>query len=450
MGRSNTTCRGPLPAPRIRADDPHLTRFAGLVPLIRFATHELDLQQRLLDVVDPTKGERKYKVHLVLFAFLVGALAGVWRLTHLEWLRGDAVVEKFLRLPSWPVRKVFAGALASCSNQALKKLSELLTALGLAPLVGQRALTIDFDSSVVVSFGEHEGAVFGYCGKGRNRRRHHPLVASVDGVRTVVHADYRDGTAIKEGEIIAFFSETLRRVEAGVGDVKTTLRADSGFWSRAVGDFLLARNLPFVFAMPLHPGLKLLIRTRVFRALEGDADVEVTRIGGELLSLDARLRIAVIRRKVHDPKAPPQGKAIDGDLGWRYQALITTLPGEPEEIWRFYNGRADCERVFKVAKHALGMSWLISHELRANNAAFLLRLLAYNVDILFQRHVEKLATDQQRPVMRQGLQMRQHRFYNTAGRLLRAGDRWLLRVAQNGLVERCFAFYAPDLTVMAT
>lgn len=166
MGRSNTTRRGPLPAPRIRADDPHLTRFAGLVPLIRFATHELDLQQRLLDVVDPTKGERKYKVHLVLFAFLVGALAGVWRLTHLEWLRGDAVVEKFLRLPSWPVRKVFAGALASCSSQALKKLAELLTALGLAPLVGQRELTIDFDSSVVVSFGEHEGAVFGYCGKG--------------------------------------------------------------------------------------------------------------------------------------------------------------------------------------------------------------------------------------------------------------------------------------------
>ena len=122
---------------------------------------------------------------------------------------------------------MFAGALAGCSNQALKKLAELLTALGLAPLVGQRELTIDFDSSVVVSFGEHEGAVFGYCGKGRNRRRHHPLVASVDGVRTVVHADYRDGTAIKEGEIIAFFTETLRRVEAGVGAVKTTLRADS-------------------------------------------------------------------------------------------------------------------------------------------------------------------------------------------------------------------------------
>lgn len=73
------------------------------------------------------------------------------------------------------------------------------------------------------------------------------------------------------------------------------------------------------------------------------------------------------------------------------------------------------------------MSWLISHELRANNAAFLLRLLANDVDVLFQLHVEKLATDRQRAVIRQGLPMRQHRFYNTAGRLLRAGDQWLLR-----------------------
>src|SRR5690349_22000906 len=143
MGRSNTTRRGPLPAPEVRADDPNLTRFAGLVPVIRFASHHLELPARLLDVVDPTRGERKYKVHLVLFAFLVSALAGVCRLTHLEWLRGDAVIEKFLCLPSWPVRKVFSGALASISDRGLKRLSELVTATGLWSLTGQRTVTVD-------------------------------------------------------------------------------------------------------------------------------------------------------------------------------------------------------------------------------------------------------------------------------------------------------------------
>lgn len=96
------------------------------------------------------------------------------------------------------------------------------------------------------------------------------------------------------------------------------------------------------------------------------------------------------------------------------------------------------------------MSRLISHELRANNVAFLLRLLAYNVDILFQRHVEKLAVDQKRQGIRIGLIARQRRFYNTAGRLLRVANQWLLRVADNRLVERLFAFYAPDLSILVT
>lgn len=445
MGRTNTTRRGPLPAPEVRADDPNLTRFAGLVPIIRFMTGVLQLPQALAGVVDPTKGERKYKVHLVLFAFLVGALAGTWRLTHLEWLRGDAVVGKFLRLPAWPVRQVFSKALASLSDAALKRLSDLVSATGLRPLEGAREVTIDLDSSAIVCFGEQEGAVFGYCGKGRNRRRHHPLVASVAGPRTVIYADYRDGTAIDETETIAFLEETLRRITAGLGEIPVNIRADSGFWSRAVGDWLLARGLPFVLAMPLRPGLKLLILNTAFRALDDDPDVEVAEISGKLLTLDERLRIAVIRRRVHDPKAPPQGKAIANDPNWRYQAIITARSEKPEEIWRLYNGRADCERVFKVAKHALGMSRLIGHQLNANHGAFLLRLLAYNADVLFQLDAEKKATEAKRANLRLGLLARQRRFYNTAGRLLCASGRWLLRVAQNERVEGLFAFYAPDL-----
>ena len=445
MGRSNTTRRGPLPAPEVRADDPNLTRLAGLVLSIRFMAEKLHLWEGLSWVADPTKGERKYKVHLLLFAFVVGALAGTWRLTHLEWLRGDAVVGKFLRLPAWPVRQVFARALASLSEEALQRLSLLVSALGLWPLLGTREVTIDLDSSVIVSFGEQEGAQFGYCGKGRNRRRHHPLVASVAGPRTVIHADYRDGSAIKDEETISFLEETLRRVHAALGDVAVTVRADSGFWSRAVGDWLLNRGLPFILVMPLRPGLKLMILNTTFRALDGDADVEVAEIGGQLLDLDERLRIAVIRRRVHDPKAPPQGKAIANDPNWRYQALVTARPEKPEEIWRMYNGRADCERVFKVAKHALGMSRLIGQKLNANHGAFLLRLLAYNADVLFQLDAEKKAKEAKRASVHLGLLARQRRFYNTAGRLLCASGRWLLRVAQNDRVQGLFAFYAPDL-----
>ena len=112
--RRQTSFRGPLPRPIVRADDPTLTSHAGLLPVITFMSQQLDLVTRLREIVGWVGRKRVHPTHLVLLAFVVGALAGVERMAHLdEALRGDPVLVKFLRLASWPVRKVFAGALAS-------------------------------------------------------------------------------------------------------------------------------------------------------------------------------------------------------------------------------------------------------------------------------------------------------------------------------------------------
>lgn len=152
------------------------------MPFIQFAGEKLHLVRALGEVVGSPSGKRKHLVHLVLFAFVVGALAGMARIAHLEWLRDDAVMLKFVRLAHWPVRKVFAAALGGLSDKAAERLGRLVMALGLAPL---------------------------------------------QGARTVVHADYRDGTAIKETETISFLTETVARVRAALGPVELPLRADS-------------------------------------------------------------------------------------------------------------------------------------------------------------------------------------------------------------------------------
>lgn len=447
MGRRNTTRRGPLPSPEVRIDDATLTRFAGIIPIIKFMNDVLELPRRLALVVDNQGRTRIYAKHQVLFSFMVGALIGMDRLAHLEWLRGDAVLLKFLRLPSWPVRKVFSSALAGLSTAAMARLQDLLTAVGLWSVSATDGIVLDFDSSTIVSFGEQQGAVFGFCGKGRNRRRHHPLVASVAATRAVVHAAYRDGSAIAAEEAISFFGETVRRVRGYFEACLPTIRADSGFWSIPMGRWLLAEGLPFVMSYPLRPALKLMLPHAEWSQLDGDPDIELAVLNGEQLGLDPRLRVVAVRRFVHDEKAPPQGKAVQEDPRWRYQALVTSLDDEPLDVWRFYNDRADCERIFKIAKHALGMSWLVSHDLTANSAAFLLRMLAFNADLLYQRHLEGKALVSGRPVLHMGLQSRQVRFYNSAGRWLREHNRWVLRVSDNAWLARLWVFHAPALVV---
>ena len=346
MGRSITSQRGPLPAPLVRANDGNLTQFSGVVPLVRYMSDKLDIVQRLCWIVGHDGARRVYARHLVLFTFMVGSLVGVHRLAHLEWLRDDAVLLKFLRLPRWPVRKVFSQALAGLSSRGVQRLVALIADVGLAPLHGRDGAVVDMDSSAIVAFGQQEGALFGYSGKGRNRRRHHPLVASVAEIRTVVHADYRDGSGIDAQEAISFTTQALATVRAALAKgARIVLRADSGFWSKPFSGWLLEQGVPFIFAMPLRPAVKWMLRNTRWRGLELDPDIQVTVLRGERLGPDPRLHVIGIRRRVHDAKAPPQGKSIDGCKHWRYQALVTCMDGEPEDMWRFYNDRSDCERI---------------------------------------------------------------------------------------------------------
>ena len=441
VGRSNTSRRGPLPAPEAQFSETTLTQYAGAVPMLRFFNESLEIPQQL-GVAVPAEGRRrKYPVHHVLYAFLVGALLGIEKLAHLEWVRGDCVVEKFLRLAAWPVRKVFSQALSSVSNAGLAAISEMLTALGLRSIAGRTTAIVDADSSALVCFGTQEGAEFGYCGKGRNRRRHHPLVASVAETRAVVHSIYRDGSAIDANEAIAFLGEAVARVRKTVTGL-VSLRADSGFWSRAMGVWLLAEGIPFAFAMPLYPSLKLLLTRVSFSQVDADdPDIEIGKLGGAAFEYDPRLRIVVVRRRVHDDAAPPPGKVVEWSPAWRYQAIVTSMDWDPVDVWRFYNDRGDAERVFKTGKHGLGLGWLVSHDFRANTVAFLLRLIAYNADLLFHQAAERHAVAAKRPVHRAALQARQHYFYKLAGRLLRAHNRWILRLPANDRVAAMWAFY---------
>jgi len=447
VGRSSTTKSGPLPAPEVRLDDESLTRFAGMLPFIRFCAETLKLPHALAGATDRSGRRRKHPLHHVLFAFLIGAVLGVGRLRHLELLSDDPLLLKLVRLGSWPVRKVFSAAMGGVSDAGVASLISTLGDLGLRSVPGTTHAVLDFDSTALICFGEQENAVFGYNGKGRNRRRHFPLVASIAESRAVVNAKYRDGSGIDAEEQSDFFKATVDAVRARASPgVKLMIRADSGFWSAKVCAWFLGQNLPFACSLPLYAAVKVaLMKAEFVRVDPDDEDTETAVIAGPMLGYPGSIRIVVVRRQVHDPNAPPQGKVVHGDERWRYQAIVTSLDWEAPDVWMFYNDRGDCERVFKVGKHALGLGCMVSHDFRANEVAFLLRLLAFNADLLFQQNRESRARAEERPVLRLGLIARQPRFFCQAGRLLREHNRWVLRVPKNRRLTALWAFYAPDL-----
>lgn len=449
MGRSNRTTRGPLPQPEVRPDEPSLTRFAGMIPLIVFMNENLGLPKLLLRAIGPdaARARRTHGVHLVLFAFVVGALAGVERLAHLEWLRDDFVLLKYLRLGSWPVRKVFSAALDAVSDAGTDAIEALVGDIGLDGVRDTDSVVLDFDNTAIVAYGEAEGAMFGYCGKGRRRRRHNPIVASIANTRAVLMARYRDGSEMTTDDHIEFFGAAVGRVRSKFAECVVSVRGDSGFWSPKLAQWLVDQRVKFTFALPLYASIKFMLMKAVFVAMTDDEDIEFAELdSGSLGLVYAGLKVVVVRRRVLNPKAPPQGKVISWSPEWRYQAIITSnTDWNAPDVWRFYNYRAECERVFRIGKQALALAHLVGHGLRANRVAFFLRLLAYNADLRFQQHAEDQARVNQRPVRAVGLEWRQKRFYLSPGRFLREHSRWILRTPVNRLLTDLWAFYAPDL-----
>ncbi len=76
--------------------------------------------------------------------------------------------------------------------------------------------------------------------------------------------------------------------------------------------------------------------------------------------------------------------------GWRFQALATRLPGTshpPPRVWRYYNGRADCENVIKELREGFALPTLCLEKFWSSEAALSLAVLTYNLSVLFQRHL---------------------------------------------------------------
>ena len=68
---------------------------------------------------------------------------------------------------------------------------------------------------------------------------------------------------------------------------------------------------------------------------------------------------------------------------------MTSLPTteSPLAVWRYYNGRADCENVIKELQSGFALTTLCLQSFWATEAALSLATLTYNLTGLFERHL---------------------------------------------------------------
>lgn len=321
-------------------------------------------------------------------AFVHGLLGAARKLTHVAFLRRDPVTPELLgikRVPSQStLSRFFQGFTTAGHNLAC---FQPLWRWGLERLSTRReGHTLDLDSTRLIHPDSHqEGVRVGYTKHGF-RPCLHPLLAVLAEVRLIAQLWLRSGNASCGSNVIAFFHALRDNLPRHVR--LKGVRADAGFCLPELLALWEQVGLPYVVVAQLSEAIKNLVRADLRWSTTELAGTDVTEVFYQAHSWPRPRRLVLIRH--HVPERPEAGgKKLIEVPGYLFQALVTSLPSStsPLDVWRYYNGRADCENVIKELQDGFAAESLCLQSFWATEAALSLATVTYNLTVLFQRHL---------------------------------------------------------------
>ena len=162
--------------------------------------------------------------------------------------------------------------------------------------------TLDLDSSVLIRYGQQQGAAVGYNPTKRGRKSPHPLIAFVADVEMVANFWLRSGDSSSANNFEAFLLQTLSHLQnKKIG----LLRADSGFYSQKIFTLLEAQATPisYIISCPMYVTVQRKIQNQQ-AWITLDEGIEIAETTYQSPTWDAPRRLVMVRQKISErPKA---------------------------------------------------------------------------------------------------------------------------------------------------
>ena len=237
-------------------------------------------------------------------------------------------------------------------------------------------------------------------------------------------ARLRQGRANTARGAAHFLRETVGRVRYAGARGPLTVRADSGFYTRAL--VAVCRNMDVRFSITIrqHARLSNLIEAipetdwmPIPYWMDGAADVAETTYVPFDTEPDAAPARLIVRRV---QPAPDSQLALFAD--YSYHGFITDRDGETLELEADHRRHAEIENVIRDLKYGVGLNHLPSGRFAANAAWLAVQVMAHNL----ARWTARIGLGEQ-VVTTKTLR---RRFFSLAGRLTRSARRLTLHLPQ--------------------
>jgi hypothetical protein len=375
-----------------------------------------------------------YPMHTQMQLLIDAAVVGAQRVFDFEWLATDPLFEH-LAGGAVPSVDTLYDDLRRFGPEELEQLESVVAEQGLQLLRERRPerVTIDIDTTVMPLFGHQEGARPGNNPRYHGRPSYHPILARIAETDTVFGARLRPGdTALGEADVEDVEQWLDRARDAAGPKAIITVRIDAGGDCTALLNAVHDRKALFVVkAKQTANLLGIAMQVKHWHTVDTDADGKPSRQAAEIDFQredwpPGRYRVIAIRTNERD-----SGRQVflwDG-LDLSVQFYITNdFDRDIDDLARTYDDRAGIEPLIGELKNGFGIAKASSAAFDANEASFLIKLLAYN---LLRRWI---AAELPTLVSWRSSWIRRAAILIPA-RLLRSGGRWMIRRAPRPMLN---------------
>lgn len=323
-------------------------------------------------------------------AFIAMVYAGAERFSHLIYLGNKEVLARMFGVKRLPDA-------ATTLTRMFNKLKSIKTAdilsrnvwAYLSQLIPWDTIQEDwltFDSSVLPRYGEQEGAKRGYNPAKHGRPSHSPLLAFLNRSKYVIHLWNRSGNVASWNNILAFFAASYERIHDRIK--VPGIIADSGFYLKQFIEMLENEHLTYIIAARLiRPLQRQIYSLTDWKEIAKGLSVSEFFFMHPLWGKERRyivVRQDITRRKKAMGKTLPlfANEVVVRDC--RYSAWITNSKEPAYDVWTMCKPRANDENTIKELKEDFALGGFSMKQFYAVEAAMLVRVLVYNVFLLFR------------------------------------------------------------------
>jgi len=375
---------------KIEFTDKNITPWGGMV-LFREMLNRIKFASTLNDLKLPIQGSnRGYSPEQLITNFLVSVWCGANNFEHLEVTRQDEAIREIFDWQSMPGHRAFKRYFQKFNQCTNNRVFTKFYQWFFSNLHFDN-YTLDFDSSVITRYGEQQGAKKGYNSKKPGRKSHHPIMAFVHECRMIANFWLRPGDSYTTNNFLGFMENTLEHL---IGKKVGLIRADSGFYSKEIFDYLENRNpdpLSYIVACKFYHPIKIKMATQKTWLKLGDG-IEIAETTYQAEDWDKARRMIMIRQEIEKrPKAAGRQLRLFEDeyiyKKYRYSCFITNLDLSSKMVYDMYRNRADAENRIKEVKYDFGFESFNCNDFWTTEATLNFVMMAYNLMSLFRQAV---------------------------------------------------------------